>query len=114
MSTAQMKDVLKLGLFATRHTKRVCTPEEMSNIWQSKKWEELGTTFLKSKRYNASKALHTMCQEIARASRSIAVDTASKAGKGSSVDNVTKRKADGRGESAREKSKKAKRRKDES
>jgi DNA polymerase phi len=111
MSTAQMKDVLKLGLFATRQTNRVCTPEEMSNIWQSKRWEELETTFLKSKRYNASKALHTICQEIERASRMPGVETASK---GSSVDNVAKRKADGGGESAREKSKKVKRRKDES
>ncbi|KAF8162945.1 DNA polymerase phi-domain-containing protein [Crassisporium funariophilum] len=67
LSTAQMKELLKLGLVAVRQTKRIA-PTATEAAWQPKSWRSLHESLTNSVRLKASPALQKMCEQIARMS----------------------------------------------
>ena len=69
LSTAQMKELFKLGLLGVRQTKRV-SPSSTQQIWEPKSWRSLQQN-LKTSRLKSSPALQKMCEQIACMSEDI-------------------------------------------
>jgi len=69
-NTAQMKDILKLGLIAVRQTQRLSLPQhEVQDIWRQKSWTALCETLRVSEKFNSSPTLQKMCDQLVRASQ---------------------------------------------
>ncbi|OCH90301.1 hypothetical protein OBBRIDRAFT_887807 [Obba rivulosa] len=92
LNTAQIKELLKLGLQAIRQTKRL-TPssDELASVWDPSAWNSLKNKLSASERFKSSTGLHAMSKQMAQA----AGQDAETKGKGASA---TKRKAEEIGE----------------
>ncbi|KAF9477373.1 hypothetical protein BDN70DRAFT_914180 [Pholiota conissans] len=77
LSAAQLKDVFKFALSATRYTKRM-SPAATESVWQPKLWSDLQRTLQKSK-FKTSPTLHKMCEHIVHTSSTAHEDAISKA-----------------------------------
>lgn len=70
MNTAQMKDILKLGLVAVRQTQRLSLPQQkVQDIWRQKSWTVLRATLVASERFKSSPTLQKMCDQLIRTSQ---------------------------------------------
>ncbi|TFK46446.1 hypothetical protein OE88DRAFT_1667862 [Heliocybe sulcata] len=65
LSSAQVKDVLKLALTAARQTARVVQPpNSVAKIWEPRSWEDLQEKLKESQRFKSSSGLHAMCKQM--------------------------------------------------
>jgi len=65
LTTAQMKEVLKLGLLGVRQTARIA-PKATVSLWESGTWRSLIEKLEASPRFKSSPALKKLCERIAR------------------------------------------------
>ena len=66
MSSAHLKEVLKVAQSAVRQTKRSFTTKEVSDIWQPSNWEEASKKLASSETLKSAAGLQTMCKQIAQ------------------------------------------------
>jgi DNA polymerase phi len=98
MSTAQMKDVLKLAVSALRQTRRLpLTEKEVSSIWRPSKWEAMGKRLATVEKFTASPALRTLCDQMTTVAGTSEVDSKARNKEPSRV-RPPKRKVDERNE----------------
>lgn len=65
MTTSQMKDLLKIGLTAIRHTKRVVTSDDaMDHIWPLQELRSLQVKLRESETFKQSTTLQPMCEQM--------------------------------------------------
>jgi DNA polymerase phi len=62
LTTAQMKDIFKLGIVAIRHTQRI-NSTLCQGIWHSDSWRVLSGR-LAASRFKSSPALQNMCEQL--------------------------------------------------
>ncbi|KAF8061577.1 DNA polymerase phi-domain-containing protein [Lyophyllum atratum] len=86
LTAAQLKELFKLGLVATRQTQRV-DQASVTEVWQPDSWHTLAGRLGSSSRFKNSPGLKKMCEDIVRLSRAAETST-------SSAKSATKRKAD--------------------
>jgi DNA polymerase phi len=113
LTTAQIKELLRLALVGIRLTKRASDgTKTISDIWQPSEWEALTERLASTERFKPSTTLRTMCQQIVEASRTPPNSIKSKSvSKASSNKTSAKRKGDRsgiEGESQKTKRKKLK------
>ncbi|KDQ59553.1 hypothetical protein JAAARDRAFT_127225 [Jaapia argillacea MUCL 33604] len=94
LTSAQLKDIFKVGLLGIRQTKRIISsPDDLPNLWLPATWDSLRDQLSGTERFKASTALLGMCKQMAQTSRApgdqAATGTKAKAPKGP----TTKRKA---------------------
>lgn len=70
LTTAQMKDILKLVLTAIRQTKRFFKDStEVGGLWKSDVWDELLEKLTSSEKYGQATGLHAICKQARDATR---------------------------------------------
>jgi len=62
LTSSQMKDLLKLGIIAIRHTQRI-NSSSCQQIWQPDPWRILCER-LEASRFKSSPALRKMCEQL--------------------------------------------------
>lgn len=65
LTTAQMKEVLKLVLLGVRQTARI-VPEATNSLWKSDTWRSLIEKLQTSPRFKSSPVLKKLCERISR------------------------------------------------
>ncbi|KAH9926111.1 DNA polymerase phi-domain-containing protein [Fomitopsis serialis] len=97
LTAAQVKELLKLGVLAVRHTRRMsASTEELATVWSPPLWNDLASKLAASPRLKSSTGLQSSCKEIARSTGQSAKPGADgTAKKGDAEDNTaaSKRKA---------------------
>ncbi|KAF5386843.1 hypothetical protein D9615_001886 [Tricholomella constricta] len=91
LTAAQLKEVFKLALVATRQTQRV-DRASASKVWQPDSWHSLAGRLGASNRFKNSPGLKKMCEQIVRLLKS--ADTSKLPTKADASPVATKRKAD--------------------